>query len=110
MFSPSCSLCRLSDENLLHQINVLTFGVSNILWVPLSNIFGRRPIFLAGTLITVLGSMWCGLSTSFTSLYAARAFQGVGGGPADTVAPQILGEVFFVHERGRAMVSSDLAS
>lgn len=47
--------------------------------------------------------MWCGLATSFPSLLAARAVQGIGAGPAYAIAPEILGDVFFVHERGRAM-------
>jgi hypothetical protein len=49
--------------------------------------------------------MWAGLAKSFDSLLAARLFMGAGGGPADAVAPDVVGEVFFVHQRGRAMVS-----
>jgi hypothetical protein len=30
---------------------------------------------------------------------------GIGGGPADAVAPDVVGEIFFVHQRGRVMVS-----
>lgn len=47
--------------------------------------------------------MWCGLAGSFTSLLAARAVQGLGGAAADTIAPDILGEVFFLHEHGRVL-------
>jgi len=79
-------------------------GASNLLWVPLSNIFGRRPVVLISLLVLVLSSMWAGLSTSFESLLAARFFMGVGGGPADAVAPDVVGEIFFVHQRGRVMV------
>lgn len=80
------------------------FGLSNIFWVPFANIFGRRVVLLAATLLMTLANMWCGLATSFSSLLAARVFSGCGAGPSDTVAPNMLGEVFFVHERGRAMV------
>lgn len=80
-------------------------GASNIWWVPLSNWAGRRPVLIVATLILTLCTMWCGLATSFDSLLAARFFQGVGGGAADTVAPVLIGDVYFVHERGRAMVS-----
>lgn len=55
-------------------------------------------------LIGVLASVWCGLATSFDSLLAARAIQGFGFGPADSLAASVIGEIFFVHERGRAMV------
>jgi hypothetical protein len=49
--------------------------------------------------------MWYGLANSFESLLVARSFQGCGGGPADTLAPDLIGEIFFVHQRGRALVS-----
>jgi MFS family permease len=89
----------------LIAVNVLMIGLSNIFWVPLSNTFGRRPILLLSMLLSVLCSMWCGLAKGFDSLLAARVLQGVGFGPADTIAPDVVGEVFFVHQRGRALVS-----
>lgn len=79
-------------------------GASNLFWVPLSYIIGRRPVILLSLLLLTLSSMWAGLTTKFDSLLAARFFMGVGGGPADAVAPDVVGEVFFVHERGRVMV------
>lgn len=83
--------------------NVLFLGLSNILWVPLSNALGRRPVLLAATLLCTFCTMWCALATSFDSLLAARIFQGMGGGAAETVSPALIGEIFFVDERGRAM-------
>lgn len=88
------------------------FGLSNIIWVPMSNIFGRRSILLISSLLFVFASMWGGLATTFSSILAARAVQGVGAGTAYAIAPDVLGETFFLHERGRAMAvyTSALAS
>jgi MFS family permease len=94
-----------ADLTQLLAVNVLLLGASNLFWVPLANTFGRRPIILLSLLLLVFSSMWAGLATSFQSLVAARAFMGAGGGPADAVAPDVVGEIFFVHQRGRAMVS-----
>ena len=80
--------------------------MTNLFWVPLANTIGRRPIILLALLTLTLGSMWAGLATSFSSLLGARAIMGIGGGPADTVCPDVVGEIFFVHQRGRAMVST----
>jgi MFS family permease len=88
------------------QVSVIMLGGSNIIWVPLANVFGRRPILIIAPLIMTLGSLGCALSKSFTALLASRAVQGLGGGPADTIAADILGDIFFVHQRGRAMVST----
>ncbi|KAK4554739.1 hypothetical protein LTR86_008241 [Recurvomyces mirabilis] len=93
----------LAELAHLVAVNVLLIGCSNIWWVPLSNTFGRRPILIISMLISIFASMWGGLATSFNSLLAARVIQGIGFGPADTIAPDCVGDVFFVHERGRAM-------
>ena len=97
---PARSYAQLTH---LVAVNVLLIGVSNILWVPLANTFGRRPILIVSMLLATFFSMWCGLTNSFTSLLAGRAMQGLAFGPADTIAPDTVGEVFFVHQRGRAM-------
>lgn len=94
-----------SDLTQLIAVNILLLGASNFLWVPLANSFGRRPIILLSLLLLVFSSMWAGLATDFNNLLAARALMGAGGGPADAVAPDVVGEIFFVHQRGRAMVS-----
>ncbi|KAL1796297.1 hypothetical protein ACET3X_004837 [Alternaria dauci] len=83
--------------------NILMLGASNLWWVPLANTFGRRPIVLGSLLLLVFSSMWAGLATSFDSVLAARIFMGIGGAPADAVSPDVVGEIFFVHQRGRAL-------
>ncbi|EFQ36723.1 major facilitator superfamily transporter [Colletotrichum graminicola M1.001] len=84
-------------------VNTLFLGTSNILWVPCSNIFGRRPVLLAATLLMTVATIWCAVSTTYNSVLVARLFQGIGAGASETVAPALIGEVFFVDERGRAM-------
>lgn len=84
------------------------FGAANIWWVPLSSVFGRRPIILISLLILTVCSVWAAEAKTFNSLLAARVFQGIGGATSDTLCPGVIGEVFFRHERGRAMVSARL--
>ena len=82
------------------------FGAANIWWVPLSNVFGRRPVILFSLVILTASSVWAAEAKSFNSLLAARVFQGIGGATADTLCPGVIGEIFFRHERGRAMVGA----
>ncbi|KAM0365339.1 hypothetical protein ACHAPK_009565 [Fusarium culmorum] len=93
----------LSELSTLMAINVLFLGAGNIWWVPLSNWMGRRPVLIIATLLLTFSTLWCGLATSYNSLLAARAFQGMGGAAADSVAPALVGDMFPVHQRGRAM-------
>ncbi|KAL4871520.1 hypothetical protein BDV12DRAFT_163910 [Aspergillus spectabilis] len=99
-FNPPVGIGRLGR---LVAVNVLMMGAGNIWWVPLANTYGRRPITLINILLLTLSSMWAGLATSFESLLAARFFMGVGVGPADTIAPNMIGEIYFTHQRGKAM-------
>lgn len=72
----------------------------------MANITGRRPVVLIAALIAALSSVWCARAQSYGSLLAARVFQAIGSGASETVSPAMIGDVFFVHERGRAMVGS----
>ncbi|KAF1816418.1 MFS general substrate transporter [Eremomyces bilateralis CBS 781.70] len=100
VFNPPVPMKRLS---YLVAVNVLLLGAANLWNVPLANTFGRRPVVLFSLLLLTLSSMWAGLATSFGSLLAARAFMGVGASVSETLSPAAIGEVFFVHQRGRAM-------
>lgn len=100
-------LQEISTEHELaaSQYHVLFLGISSLVWVPLASWMGKRPVLILATLLMTVCSMWCGFATSYDSLLAARILQAVGGGAADTVAPALVGDLFFVHQRGRAMVS-----
>jgi MFS family permease len=95
-----------SQLTYLVAVNILMLGASNLWWVPLANTYGRRPVVLGSLLLLTFSSMWAGLTTSFNGLVAARIFMGIGGAPADAVSPDVVGEIFFVHQRGRALVCS----
>lgn len=58
---------------------------------------------LIAQLILIFSSVWGGVAKTFGSLLGARVLQGVGIGPCDTISPEIVGEVFYVHQRGRAV-------
>ncbi|HEX3525335.1 MAG TPA: MFS transporter, partial [Stellaceae bacterium] len=65
--------------------------------------FGRRRVFLIGITIFSLASLLCGLASSATALYTARAFQGVGAAFLLAPALAIIGHSFHEEsERNRA--------
>jgi MFS family permease len=69
---------------ICYKVNVLMIGAANLLWVPLANTFGRRPVILVSTLLHTVFSIWAATAKSFDSLLAARLFMGLAGAPADT--------------------------
>ncbi|CAK7221500.1 hypothetical protein SBRCBS47491_004546 [Sporothrix bragantina] len=89
----------------LIAINVLCIGVSNIFWVPVSNVTGRRPVLVIATLIMTLATMCCALAyDNFPGLLAARAVQGIGMGPSFAIPATVITDVLFTHQIHHAMI------
>jgi DHA1 family 2-module integral membrane pump EmrD-like MFS transporter len=65
---------------------LMTYGFSQLIYGPLSDRIGRRPVILAGMMIFLIGALGTFLSTSLTMLVAASAIQGMGTGVAGVMA------------------------
>ena len=57
---------------------LLTSTVTMPLWGRLSDLFGRRPTYLTGLVVFLLGSALSGLSRTMTELIGFRMLQGLG--------------------------------
>jgi EmrB/QacA subfamily drug resistance transporter len=79
----------------------LTQAVSIPIYGRLSDLYGRKPVFLAGTLIFLIGSLLCGFATSMPALVAFRMLQGLGAGGVQPVATTIVGDLYSPAERAR---------
>lgn len=67
----------------------------------LSDIYGRKPFYMAGIVIFMLSSMLCALSQNITQLIVFRGIQGIGGGMMMGNAFTIVGDLFPPSERGK---------
>ncbi len=80
---------------------LITSTISTPLYGKLSDIYGRRPLYLIAIAVFVAGSMLCGLAGSMYELAAFRALQGVGAGGLMSLALAILGDIVPPRERSR---------
>ena len=80
---------------------LLTSTISGPLYGKLSDLFGRRPVFLFGIGIFMAGSLLSGLSAEMWQLVVARAVQGLGAGALFPIAMAVIGDLFEASERGR---------
>jgi EmrB/QacA subfamily drug resistance transporter len=80
---------------------LLTATVSGPIYGKLSDLFGRRPIFVIGVAVFLIGSLLCGLSQEMWHLIAFRGLQGLGAGALFPVALAIIGDIFAPSERGK---------
>jgi EmrB/QacA subfamily drug resistance transporter len=80
---------------------LLTSTVATGLWGKLSDLYGRKPVYLACTAIFLVGSTLAGLSQSMLELILFRGLQGVGGGGLLVLGQTVIGDVVSPRERGR---------
>jgi EmrB/QacA subfamily drug resistance transporter len=69
----------------------------------LSDMFGRKPILVVGILLFLVGSLMCGFAWSMPSLVVFRAMQGLGAGAIYPVSMTVIGDLYRLEERSRAM-------
>src|SRR6188474_2695384 len=82
-------------------IYLLTSTISVPFWGKLSDLYGRKPMFMTGIVIFLIGSALSGLSQDMTQLIFFRGIQGVGAGSLFPIALAVIGDLFAPAERGR---------
>jgi EmrB/QacA subfamily drug resistance transporter len=80
---------------------LLTSTVTLPLWGRLSDLFGRRPVYLAGLVVFLTGSALSGAAQSMVQLIVFRALQGLGAGSLITLGMTTVGELFGLERRAR---------
>src|SRR5215211_9123465 len=71
------------------------------LYGKLSDIYGRRKLYVSAMALFLIGSVWCGWANSMTQLIFARALQGIGAGGIMPLAFILIGEMFTLEQRAK---------
>ncbi|HZI97527.1 MAG TPA: MDR family MFS transporter [Actinomycetales bacterium] len=80
---------------------LITATISTPLYGKLSDIYGRKPFFLAAISIFLVGSLLSGFAWSLYSLAAFRGVQGLGAGGLFSLALAIIGDIVPPRERAK---------
>ncbi|MEO6885664.1 MAG: MDR family MFS transporter [Jatrophihabitantaceae bacterium] len=91
----------LSAQAWVTTAFLITSTISTPLYGKLSDIYGRKPLFLFAITIFISGSALCGLSSSMYMLAGFRAFQGLGAGGLMSLAFAIIGDIIAPRERAK---------
>jgi len=95
---------------LLTGYHLLGVGLSGFLFVATARIWGKRHLYLLGTILIIVSSAWGGAAgDNYQSLLGARVVQGIGLAPFEALVNASVGDLFFVHERGTRMALSNMA-
>ncbi|KAI9598081.1 major facilitator superfamily-domain-containing protein [Syncephalis fuscata] len=96
-----------SDFNALDQVSwigaayLLTSTATRPLYGRFSDIFGRKPVFLAATVVFLAGSFGCGIAPNIVTLIIMRAIAGIGGGGFLTMTMIIISDIVPPRQRGQ---------
>src|ERR1700742_595422 len=91
----------LSAQAWVTTAFLITSTIAAPLFGKLSDIYGRKRLFMLAIVIFVAGSALCGLATSMYELAAFRAFQGIGAGGIMPLALAVIGDIIPPRERAR---------
>ncbi|HEX9904591.1 MAG TPA: multidrug effflux MFS transporter [Propylenella sp.] len=94
----------VADENarqLPLTAYIILFGLSQLVYGPLSDRFGRRPVLLFGLAVYSLACLAAAAAGSFAVLLAMRAVQGIGAGATRVIAVSVIRDTYG----GRKMAS-----
>jgi EmrB/QacA subfamily drug resistance transporter len=97
LHAPATDIQWVVESYALLLASLLLLGGS------LGDLYGRRKVFLYGVALFAIGSSWCGLSSSITSLIAARGLQGIGAAFLIPGSLAIISASYTEDERGRAI-------
>ncbi|KAI9674038.1 MAG: hypothetical protein M1829_003881 [Trizodia sp. TS-e1964] len=78
---------------------IMGLGVGSVIASPTAILFGKRPVYLAGTLMFMFCSIWCAASPNYNSLVLARILMGISVSPVECLPSATIAEIFFLHER-----------
>lgn len=93
----------MSQAQLTLTALLLCFGVSQLVWGPLSDRYGRRPVLLVGMAAFVAASIGATFAPSMEQLIVWRAVQGVAMGAGVMCARAIVRDLYAPSEGARVM-------
>jgi MFS family permease len=99
-----------TEMALLTGYHLCGVGVAGFIFVASARVWGKRHLYLLGTILIIISSAWGGsVGHSYKSLLWARVLQGVGLAPFEALVNASVGDLYFVHERGKRMALSNMA-
>jgi len=91
----------LNQQAWVTTAYLITSTIATPIYGKLSDIFGRRPLYIFGLGVFILGSFLSSFSTSMIMLAGFRAFQGIGAGALMSVPLAIMGDMLAPRERAK---------
>ncbi|MBP6276451.1 MAG: multidrug effflux MFS transporter [Limnohabitans sp.] len=100
---------RQADVQLTFSGYVVAYGALQLVYGPLSDRLGRKPILMLGLAVAGLASVMAALANDITTLTAARVLQGAGSAASMVVGRSMVQDLFSGPQRTRVMAYIGMA-
>lgn len=103
---PKMVIALNTTQNLINFTLVgffVFYALGILIWGPLSDKYGRKPILLSGLVIYMIASIACIFSPNIYFLITARVFQAIGCGAATAVSTAVVKDLYEGHKRGKVL-------
>ncbi|MFC4244149.1 MDR family MFS transporter [Gryllotalpicola reticulitermitis] len=91
----------LNQQAWVTTAYLITSTIATPIYGKLSDIFGRRPLYIFAIAVFIIGSAASSFSTSMIMLAGFRAFQGIGAGGLMSLPLAIMGDMLSPRERAK---------
>lgn len=91
------------------SLNLIAYGFAQLIYGPLSDRFGRRPIFLGSIFLFTIASIVCGFAMSIDHLLIARVFQGFFAAAQAVMVLAVFKDLFTEKEQVKAFAMYGMA-
>ena len=99
----SLAIANDNDRQLVVIAYMLGFGVSQLVWGPLADRFGRKPVLAVGVGLYALFSIGCALASSFAMLIGFRVAMGASAAVSRVLVTTMVRDLFDGEEMARTM-------
>ncbi|POY74611.1 hypothetical protein BMF94_2372 [Rhodotorula taiwanensis] len=90
----------ITQASYFVSVPIVFLGVFPLVWSPVSKRIGRRPVLLASALLSAAMHFAAAYTHSYGALMTTRVFQAIFISPPQSIGANMVGEMFFQHEKG----------
>ncbi|GAA5800268.1 major facilitator superfamily domain-containing protein [Helicostylum pulchrum] len=94
-----------SEEVAILQVSLMVFGfmIGPLLWSPLSELFGRKPVYVVALFIYAIFNIPCAVATNIETVLVCRFFAGFFASCSLTLAGGSIADLWPTEHRGNAI-------
>ncbi|KAK2616690.1 hypothetical protein QQS21_000302 [Conoideocrella luteorostrata] len=100
--SHDLNINKSHDWLLVNSLILIGVGLAPLVLAPLSEVYGRKPILVYGTIYFIVWNTACGGSQTLVQILVLRLLSGFGASGADSIAGGFMNDLWKAEERGKA--------